>query len=239
MRFEQLYSSSTGNLYMVTASNGKRLMIECGVVWSKIQKALNYDLSNIVGCLISHEHADHSKAAKDVMAAGIDVFASGGTLERLGIEDCRRSRRLIENSLVKFGKDFGVLAFDTIHDAEEPKGFVVHEIATKEYLLFVTDTKYIKQRFDIKFDIIAIECSYNKECLARKVEYDEINEALAIRLLNSHQEEKAAMKYIEQFCNLRNCREIHLLHMSADNIHKERIKKEFEDRFFLGTKCIS
>ena len=238
MRFEQLYSSSTGNLYIVTASNGKRLMIECGVVWSKLQKALNYDLSNIVGCLISHEHADHSKAAKDVIAAGINVFASMGTFEALGLRGYRRTRRLVENSLVKFGKDFGVLAFDTIHDAAEPMGFIVHEIATKEYLLFATDTKFIKQRFNIKFDIIAIECSYNKEYLAKRVEYGEVNEALAIRLLNSHLEEKEAMRYISKFCSLRHCREIHLLHMSADNLHKERIKKEFENRFYIGTKVV-
>lgn len=56
MRFESFYSSSTGNLYCVTAANGKRLLIECGVTWRKLIKALSYDLTNIEACLISHEH---------------------------------------------------------------------------------------------------------------------------------------------------------------------------------------
>ena len=35
-------SSSTRNLYCITAANGQRLLVECGVTWAKLQKALNY-----------------------------------------------------------------------------------------------------------------------------------------------------------------------------------------------------
>lgn len=49
-------SSSKGNLYEVTANNGERLLIDPGLQWKQIQKALDYDLSNIVGACITHEH---------------------------------------------------------------------------------------------------------------------------------------------------------------------------------------
>ena len=234
MKFEQLYSSSTGNLYLVTANNGKRLMIECGVTWAKLQEALNYELSDIVGCLLTHEHADHSKAVKDVRQAGIEVYASVGTFEALGITG-RRINAVKDKTLLRLD-GFQIYFFDTNHDAAEPLGFIVR--ADNEFLLFATDTSHIRQQFKHPFSIIAIECSYNKEYLAKRVEEGTINESLAKRLLRSHMEEKVAMRYVEKFCDLNECREIHLLHMSADNLHKDRIKKEFEKHFFLETKII-
>lgn len=231
MTFDQLYSSSTGNLYMVTAANGKRLMIECGVTWAELQKALNYDLSGIEGCLLTHEHKDHSKAVEEVMQAGINVYSGFGTFDTLGILGYRRAKVL---QTWRRRYCFYVLPFGIKHDAVEPLGFVIQ--CDKEYMLFATDTSYIKYRFKWPFSIIAIECSYNKEYLQKRVDTGDIHEEVAKRLLTSHMEEKETMRYLSEFCNLSKCREIHLLHCSADNLNKERIKKEFEKRFFIETR---
>jgi len=94
MKFIQHYSGSKGNLYEVVSNDGKRLLIEAGVVWPTLQKALKYDLKGISGCLLSHEHQDHSKAIKDVMRAGIDVYASYNTLDVLDIAGKRRANVL-------------------------------------------------------------------------------------------------------------------------------------------------
>lgn len=239
MKFRQYYSSSKANLYTVTAGNGKRLLIECGTRWRDWQKALNYDLSGIVGCLLTHEHKDHSRAVKDVMKAGFDVFASGGTFDALSIKtDARHAKRIVDRTLIRFARDFGVLAFTTNHDAAEPMGFVVHEIANKEYLLFVTDTSHITQRFRVPLTIVAIECAYDKDVLQERVDTGDINESLAKRLLTSHLEKQVAMRYLTEFCDLSKCREIHLLHLSGGNIDKERTRKEFEDRFFIQTTVV-
>jgi len=56
MEFISYFSSSQGNLYEVRAANGNRLLLEVGVRWKRIQKALRYDLSNIVGACVTHEH---------------------------------------------------------------------------------------------------------------------------------------------------------------------------------------
>jgi phosphoribosyl 1,2-cyclic phosphodiesterase len=48
-------SSSKGNSYVLRSDTGT-LLIECGVPFKQIQKAVNFDISNIQGCLISHEH---------------------------------------------------------------------------------------------------------------------------------------------------------------------------------------
>lgn len=234
MTFEQIYSSSRANLYTVTANNGRRLLLECGVRWPILLKALNYDLSNIDACLLTHEHQDHACAIKQVMAAGIDVYASDGTFEALGVKG-RRAKSVPHGyyyDIVVFGS-FHIFPFDIIHDAAEPLGYIITNEG--EYLLFCPDSGFIKQRFAIPFTIIALECSYDIKILEHRVDTQDINETLAKRLLASHAEKQTTMNYLAEFCNLSKCLEIHLLHCSADNLDKKATKKEFEKRFHIET----
>lgn len=236
MTFEQLYSGSDGNLYVVTNDNGKRLLIECGVTWKKIQRALCYDLSGIVGCVVSHEHKDHCKAIREVMRAGIDVYVSEGTFGALGLINERRAKVLEQLKGVWIEPAFKIFPFSIIHDAQEPFGFILQ--VDGEYLLYATDTAYIKQRFTMPFSIIAIECSYDITVLQRMIDEEKINEEVAKRLLTSHMEKKQTIRYLREFCDLSKCREIHLLHMSSDNIDREKVKKEIEDTFFIETRVV-
>jgi len=235
MKFQQLYSSSFGNLYMVTAANGKRLMIECGVPWAKLQEALDYNLGGIVGCLVSHEHADHSKAVKKVMQAGIDVYSDCDTLDVLDVLDNHRAIPTPSQTLLRLDS-FEVLFFPVNHDAVQPLGFIIRVKESHKFLLFATDTSHITQRFKVPFSIIAIECSYDKDVLQKRVDTKDIDESLARRLLTSHMEKREAMRYLSEFCDLSKCREIHLLHMSGDNLDKEQTKTEFEKKFFIETR---
>jgi phosphoribosyl 1,2-cyclic phosphodiesterase len=233
MKFKQHYSGSAGNLYEIIASNGKRLLIDAGVRWKKeVLPALKFKLNGIEACLFTHSHQDHCKAIRGVKKAGIDIYASGGTLEKLKIDTGRKVTAVRNKDLIRL-KSFEVLCFDTIHDAPEPLGFVIREKSTGEYLLFITDTKCVKQRFKYAFSIVALECSFNGEYLAEKVAAEKINESLAKRLLDSHLEERECLRYLQEFCDLAVCREVHLLHLSANNIHKERIKNEFESKLFV------
>lgn len=48
-------SGSTGNCYKV--SDGKSvLLIECGIRFRKIRESFDFRLTQVAGCLISHEH---------------------------------------------------------------------------------------------------------------------------------------------------------------------------------------
>ncbi len=233
MKFEQHYSSSRANLYTVTAANGRRLLLECGVRWPVLLEALNYDL-DIDGCLLTHEHQDHACAVKQVMQAGIDVYSSAGTFEAIeeSLHLDRRAKSFSNITCQQIG-EFHVFPYSIIHDAAEPLGYVVTNEG--EYLLFCPDSGYIKQQFNVKFNIIALECSYDIKILQERVDTQDINESLAKRLLNSHAEKQTTMNYLSEFCDLSKCRQIHLLHMSADNIDKQATKKEFEKKFFIET----
>jgi len=48
-------SGSSGNCYLANF-NGTQILLECGLPFKVIQKALNFKLSSIEACLVTHEH---------------------------------------------------------------------------------------------------------------------------------------------------------------------------------------
>lgn len=55
MRLTVLGSGSSGNCYLVECDN-EILILDCGISLKEVKKTLNFDLSKIVGCVISHSH---------------------------------------------------------------------------------------------------------------------------------------------------------------------------------------
>lgn len=53
--FKVLGSGSKGNCYLIETSK-EILILEAGLKWKDIVLGLDFDLSKVVGCLISHEH---------------------------------------------------------------------------------------------------------------------------------------------------------------------------------------
>src|SRR5690554_5564699 len=169
MNIKVLASSSSGNCYRI--SDGyTTLLLECGISFKKIREGLGFRLSEIDGCLVTHEHKDHCKAAKDVIRAGIDVYMSAGTKEALGVDGHRIKA-------VKARQQFGIgtltiLPFETEHDAKEPLGYLIYSNKTGEKLLFATDTYYIRYKFQ-GLTHVMVECNYASDIL-----YDNIEKGL-------------------------------------------------------------
>lgn len=224
MKLKVLGSGSSGNSYILESPTGS-LLIEAGIPWKQILQGLNYDISKIVGCLISHEHQDHSRAVNDAMKAGIDVYMSGGTMDLWPMFNHRMN-------LIRSGKqfiigDFAILPFNVEHDANEPLGFLIQYRTTKERLLFITDSYYCKYKFrDINY--LLIECNYIKETLDENIENGYIPEAMKPRLLQSH----FSLENVKEFLkanDLSQCREIILLHLSDRNSDQEQMIREIRE----------
>ena len=64
MILQVLGSSSKGNCYLLEYKN-KVLILDAGVSFKEVQKALNFNIENVIGVLITHEHMDHLKYATD------------------------------------------------------------------------------------------------------------------------------------------------------------------------------
>lgn len=234
MKFHPIHSSSEGNLYIVEAENGKRLLLECGLSWKKIKKAVGYRIDNIKACLASHGHFDHCKSIETIIEAGINVYASKETLQKFGLYGHRLANELINMEAIFISDTFAILPFETHHDCEGSFGFIIRELETDESLLFATDTAYIEPRFTLPFSIIAIEASYQSDILDWCVEEKRIDQTQALRLRGSHMERSVALNYLREKCNLSMCREVHLLHCSKRALDKDSAIKEFKEKLFIS-----
>ena len=219
---EVLGSSSKGNCYILRTKEST-LILECGINYKEILNALKYDLSNVVGCLVTHEHLDHSKSMKDLMKSGIDVYASAGTFEANNITGHRV--KLIEAKRSISVAGFSILPFDVQHDAKEPLGFLIYHPEFGK-LLFATDTYYIHYKF-AGLSHIMVECNYSAELLKDNLESGKLNPFMKKRLLASH----FSLENVKKFLlanNLKNVESIMLMHLSDGNSNANNFKNEIE-----------
>lgn len=204
MKFESLASSSHGNAYIVS-DRETRILLECGVTHSKLQKLSGFSLSEFKACLISHEHKDHAKSALDLIERGMDVYMSVGTAEALETEGAK----LIEHMEQFNVGSLDVVPFTTFHDAAEPLGFLIKSRVDGDVLAFATDTVNLRYKFP-GLNILAIEANYDRRVLDR---CEKLPDKVRHRITNSHMEIETLCDYLRTM-DLTACREIHLLHLS-------------------------
>lgn len=222
MELKVLGSGSSGNCYLLQNEN-ETLIIECGLRYKDILKGLNFNLSNVVGCLISHEHKDHSKAANDLINNGIDIYLSEGTIAGIEFTDINngyRINKLISEKTIKIG-NFIILPFETEHDANEPLGFLIYHNDIGK-LLFITDSYYCKYKFS-DIDHVMIECNYSLEILKEK----QLPQTLKSRIIKSHFELDNVKNFLKA-TDLNDTKEILLIHLSDGNSNSEQFKTEIE-----------
>lgn len=204
MTFTSLASSSHGNCYVV--SDGETaILLECGISFRRIKKGLGFDLSAVRGCLISHEHQDHTKSVMDMIKSGIEVFASEGTAEAL---DCALITPVEAGAQFQVGS-LEIMPFRTWHDAREPLGFLIYSRQDRERLAFATDTVNLGHTFP-GVNLLALEANYDKDILAR---CERMPDKVKHRVINSHMEIETLCKYLQSL-DLSQCRTVYLLHLS-------------------------
>jgi phosphoribosyl 1,2-cyclic phosphodiesterase len=215
-----LASSSKGNCYRVT--DGKTpLLLEAGIRYRDIQKGFNFRMSEVAGCLITHEHGDHAKSLKEVMKAGINVYASQGTFDSLKLTS-HRLKPVKAKEQFQLGT-WTILPFDVQHDVSEPLGFMLAN-QVGEKLLFATDTYYIKYRFQ-GLTHIMVECNYSEDILDDNILNGRVPQVMKKRLIKSHFS-LANVKDFLKANDLSKVREIWLLHLSDSNSNAKRFKRE-------------
>lgn len=221
MELQIIGTGSKGNAYVL--SNGdEALLIECGVNIKDIKKALDFNLSKVVGCITTHNHLDHAKSMLEVTRCGIDVYASKGTLLDRSCFSLPRTKAIKSRETVQIG-NFKVLAFDVKHDAAEPLGFLIeHPDCGK--VLFLTDTYYCEYTFKGLNNII-IEANYSKEIIDRKFGADSGKEFLRNRILKSHFS-LANCKDMLSANDLAKVNNIVLIHLSDSNSDEIQFQKE-------------
>lgn len=221
---KSLGSSSAGNSYLITDEKTE-LLLEAGLKYKDIQRALAFRVSRLAGCLLSHEHKDHSLSVPNLIKSGIDIYTSKGTAESVGIAGSHRVKVVRPQERFSIGT-WTILPFETEHDAAEPLGFLIAN-QDGDKLLFATDTFYLRYRFT-GLTHIMVECNYSMDILNANIAADRMPAVLKSRLLKSH----FSLEHVKDFLqvnDLSRVQEIHLLHLSDGNSDEERFKREIAE----------
>ena len=232
MEIDVLGTGSSGNCYKVKIG-ATTLLIECGLPYKRIQKKLNFKVSEIDACLITHEHQDHAKAIKDLMRAGVDCYMTKGTAEVLGISGHRlKTFRPFEKARYYSEEIEGliVLPFEAVHDVAEPVSYYIRTYSRydkEESLVFVTDTAYMKYKIPA-CDVLMIECNYVKSVLDEQVENGKINVSLRNRIVRNHLSLESLVEALKA-ADLSRCKKIYVLHLSDGNSNEEVIKRTIQE----------
>ena len=226
MELITLSSSSAGNCYILRSASGETLILECGLPFDKIKKGLNWNLSGIVACLISHRHRDHCKAFQDVDKAGIRILA---------LQDVKDSFPQCAGlfftplQLMKGYKagEFKIFTLPVCHS--DPDGnecpCLAYVISHNEMgkLLFVTDAVTLDYNIE-GLNHIMIEANYSDQILQDNINTGLIHKSERDRLLQSHMEIETTIKVLREL-DTDNVNEVILLHLSGRNANPEAFKR--------------
>jgi len=219
MEIKVIASGSSGNAYRI--SDGETaLLLDAGIPLKVIKQALNFRVRDIAGCLITHSHGDHTKAAGDLLKAGVNIYTSKGTIDACRLTG-HRAKAVKALEEFKVGT-FSILPFDVQHDAPEPLGFLATSRATGEKLLYFTDTYYIKYKFTGLTHIMG-ECNYSMDIIEQSVRNGYIPPELVPRLVKSHMSLDHFLDLLKAN-DLQKVKQIYLLHLSGNNSDAERFK---------------
>jgi phosphoribosyl 1,2-cyclic phosphodiesterase len=222
MKIQCFHSSSEGNLYSI--SDGKtRIMLECGVDFKEIQKCFDFKLSEVAACLITHEHGDHAKSWEKV-SKYTPVYMRKETAEALGAKGYN-IKHYTPNEPFIIG-DFNITPYSAWHDVPCCY-FIIHNIATRERLIFATDTAFIPCA-PYHANYAMIECNYQREILNESVDRGRLNNIARNRIVRSHFGLDKVVELLKGI-NPATLQEIHILHLSGRHTDAAIVKKTIEE----------
>lgn len=225
MQLTILGSSSTGNSYLIH-NETTCLMIEAGVSITKIKKALDFNISKVAGCIISHGHGDHAGKVNDVLKAGIDVWVSEETNREIKYTGNKRALILHDEKQTQMIGEFKVMCFKVKHDVP-CVGFIIHHPEMGK-ILFVTDTAYIPYKIS-GLNQLLIEANYDINILDRNIESGKVNKFVRDRIVRSHMSIETTKEAL-RVNDLSHVQNIVLVHLSDSNSNAVDFKKQVEEQ---------
>lgn len=209
MELKVLGSCSKGNCYLLVTEN-ETLILELGVPFKEVLEALDFNLTNVVGCLVSHLHKDHSKGIDHATISGLNVYSLEHTFHSYITN--HRHKFILPNQAFKLG-NFKILPFEVKHDVPT-LGFLINHPESGN-VLFITDTFYVPNTFK-NLNHILLEVNHSRELMAKRLVQDELNMFLRNRTIQSHMSLETATDMLRAN-DLSKVQNIVLIHLSDGN----------------------
>lgn len=224
MKLRVLSSGSVGNCYLFEGITST-LIVEVGVPFKQVKEALRFDLRKVAGCIITHEHKDHCKGVAELVAAGIDTYASAGTIKAMGVTS-NRLRPVQPKKVFNVG-EFTIYPFDVKHDCAEPLGFLIKhpECGTT---LFITDSFYVPYTFK-GLNNILVEANYCENIINTRLLSGRLNGFVHDRVITSHMSLQTCQQLLAAN-DLKAVNNIVLIHLSDTNSDAAAFKRSIEQQ---------
>ena len=221
MVLKVLGSSSQGNCYILENKN-EALIIEAGVRFIEVKKALGFDIRKVSGCLITHQHNDHAKYIKAMVESGFPTLALEEVWTAKGVTGSR-AYCIERGKGYRFGR-FKVLPFDACHDVP-CVGYLIDHPETGR-IMFLTDSCMCEYVFP-GLNQVMIECNYSDAKLVEAINAGRTLPSQRERLMTSHMELNTCKGFL---CanDLTNVANIILLHLSDNNSDEKNFVSEVE-----------
>ena len=224
MNLHVLGSSSTGNGYLLTSLSGDTLIIETGIKLSKAKEVMNFDISGVVGAIITHSHADHSGRVGEYLAAGIQCFASPETIHEKDIPH-HNFTPVPPKVIFKIGP-FSVMPFTLEHDVK-CYGYLIRHPECG-LICFITDTLFCRYRFP-GLNHIIVEANYDEFILDTNIEAGQLPVVVRNRVVASHMSLQTCRAFIAAN-DLQVVRNIILIHLSTGNSNARDFQQQVQEQ---------
>lgn len=222
--------STRGNCYALQTESGEMLLLDCGCNYKKILRGIDYQISNVSGVLLSHEHVDHTKAFKEIMDAGIQIYTNDETVENMNIRTGELMKGVPERYPFKAGS-FIVTPFELPHTTYDKETNQLVSCSNYGYLvghkemgrlLYMTDFEYSKYNFQkMSIHHMVIECNYCEELVDK-------TEANYSHRLKGHCSLSTCKQFIKEN-RTESLRTVTLVHLSGDSSDACKIQKEIQE----------
>lgn len=217
-------SSSKGNAYLLE-SGGRRLLLECGIPFKRLQRALGYQVATLDGCLVTHAHNDHACAMRDLVNVCVDVYSHRETFEWQAVQYDDICVVHVEHAVPMLICDYWhILPFEGRHDVPV-FGYQISD--GEDILVFMTDSGYCKYTFN-GMTILMIEANFSEEILQKNVEAGRIDPVRAKRVFQNHMSIERVVDMLK-INDLSKLKEIRLLHLSDGNSDEVMFKRMVQE----------
>lgn len=191
MKLKTISTGSNGNCYILTSDSGKHLMLDAGIPLAEIKQGIDFDVENISGAIITHNHLDHAASVQHLKDMGIKVFQP-----YLDTEHKRLKTTLGE---------FTIQSFPVPHSVE-CRAFIIEVEGQK--ILYATDFEYIEYSFkNYGIDTMLIEMNYQTKFLENR----ELDEHM-VHVVTGHASDRVTTDFILN--NKKYLRNVFLCHYS-------------------------
>lgn len=222
-RLKVLGSGSSGNAYILEC-NEETLILELGIKWKDILLGLDFDISKVVGCLVTHQHNDHLLSAPNAIKSRLSVYSCEDVHSKLG------EVKVLENAKKTQIGGFSVIPIEVEHSVQCYSYIIQHKEFGK--LLFITDC--MDFRYRVKgCNHILCECNWDANVLI-----DNAFEDVSRSLHENHLELEQTLEILKENYS-DSLRNVVLTHLSSRNILPNKTQQRVKDELMFENVYIA